>query len=276
MSDKNAASKWRQQFQIREDQKVSYRNFRPDSTPGLDGKEEALALLNKNIPKINDLQERLYAEGKQALLVVLQAMDTGGKDGTIRAVFGPLNPQGVHVSNFKAPCGRELAHDYLWRVHQAVPAKGMIGIFNRSHYEDVLIAKVRELAPKNVIKQRYRQINDFEAYLGENHVRIIKFHLCISKDEQRERLLSRLHTTEKNWKFSRGDLAERALWDDYENAYERVLKRCSPANAPWYVIPANKKWYRNAVVSQIILDTLRDMKPQFPAAEADLDQVVID
>lgn len=276
MSNENAARKWRRMFQIPENAQVSYSSFSPDSTPGLDSKEEALALLNKNTAKINDLQERLYAEGKQALLVVLQAMDTGGKDGTIRAVFGPLSPLGVRVTNFKAPCGRELTQDYLWRVHLAVPGKGEIGIFNRSHYEDVLIARVRELAPKDVIKQRYRQINDFETYLNENNIHIIKFHLCISKEEQRQRLLSRLQTSEKNWKFSQNDLAERALWNAYEDAYEQLLRHCSPAYAPWYVIPANKKWYRNAVVSQIVLETLQNMKPRFPAAAADLDQVIID
>lgn len=276
MSALYAPGAWRECFQIREKQNVSYSAFRPDSTPGLNSKEEAIALLAQNTQKINDLQERLYAENKQALLVVLQAMDTGGKDGTIRAVFGPLNPQGVQVTNFKAPCGKELTHDYLWRVHQAVPPKGVIGIFNRSHYEDVLIARVRKLATKPVITLRYRQINDFELYLSENQVRIIKFHLCISKDEQRERLLSRLQTSEKNWKFSRADLAERALWDDYQDAYEQALKRCSHSFAPWYVIPANKKWYRNAVVSQIVLDTLQDINPRFPAAEANLDHVVID
>jgi len=224
---------------------------------------------------MHKLQERLYAEGKQALLIILQALDTGGKDGAIRTIFGPLNPQGVQVTSFKVPSTLELAHDYLWRIHLHTPPKGMIGIFNRSHYEDVLVVKVHRLINEKVVKKRYAQINAFEDHLQENGVKILKFHLCISRDEQRQRLQERLDKPDKHWKFSRNDLAERARWDEYVEAYQAMLRNCSPASAPWYVIPANKKWYRNAVISQIVADILTKMDPQFPPAEEGLDQIVI-
>ncbi|MEM7041410.1 MAG: polyphosphate kinase 2 family protein [Pseudomonadota bacterium] len=230
----------------------------------------------EDIQAIAELQNRLYAEDRQALLIVLQATDTGGKDSTIRKVLGPINPQGVRVTSFKAPSKRELAHDYLWRIHQATPEKGMIGVFNRSHYEDVLIVRVHGLAPKDDVEQRYDQINDFERHLSDNHTTILKFFLHISKDEQRERLQARLDDPSKHWKFNPGDLKEREHWRDYEDAFEIALSRCSTRYAPWFVIPADRKWYRNAVIARIVRRTLEDMAPQYPTVDFDPKSIVID
>src|ERR1044071_5822984 len=221
----------------------------PAGTHGVD-KEAAAAQLEKNLKRLSVLQYLLYAEARRALLVVLQGIDAGGKDGTIRRVMSGLNPQGVSVVAFKAPDGEEKRHDYLWRVHKAVPEYGKIGIFNRSHYEDVLIVRVHNLVPKSVWSQRYDQINDFERMLGDNGVKIVKFLLYISKEEQAKRFRDRLQDKSKNWKFSPDDLKEREHWDDYIGAYNEVLRRCSTKDAPWYVIPANRKWFRNLAVSQ--------------------------
>jgi len=239
-------------------------------------RDEAERSTAVDIARIDELQDMLYAEGKHALLIVLQATDTGGKDSTVRKVFGPIDPLGVRVTSFKAPSSKELSHDYLWRVHQAVPPKGMIGIFNRSHYEDVLIGRVRELAPKKIINQRYDQINAFERHLVQNDVTILKFYLHISKKEQKERLQARLDDPTKHWKFNPGDLKERLLWDDYREAYEIALSRCSTPEAPWFVIPADRKWYRNAVISRIIRGTLEDLNLQYPKAAPGLDEIEID
>ncbi len=266
---------WEKFFRVTNSDEFDYAKFDPDATPGLSDREEAKAIQAVNTERMHDLQERLYAENKQALLIVLQALDTGGKDGAIRTIFGPLNPQGVQVTSFKVPSAQELAHDYLWRIHQHTPPKGMIGIFNRSHYEDVLVVKVHRLIDEKVVRKRYAQINAFEDHLQENGVKILKFHLCISRDEQRKRLQQRLDKPDKHWKFSRNDLAERARWDEYVEAYQAMLRNCSPASAPWYVIPANKKWYRNAIISQIVADTLAKMDPQFPPPEEGLDKIVI-
>jgi len=225
--------------------------------------------------ELYELQSRLYAEGRQSLLVVLQAMDAGGKDGTIKAVFRGLNPQGVVVTPFKVPTPIELAHDFLWRVHQRVPAKGQIGIFNRSHYEDVLVVRVNQLVPEKVWRARYNQINEFEQLLTESGTRVIKFFLHISKDEQKERLVDRLSSPDEQWKFSTGDLPVRERWDDYMKAYEDVFEQCSTDRAPWYVIPANRKWQRNYFVTRILIETLKDMNPQYPDPEPGLDKVVI-
>lgn len=239
-------------------------------------RDEAEASAVDDIAAIAELQNRLYAEGKRALLIVIQATDTGGKDSTIRKVLGPINPQGVRVTSFKAPTALELSHDFLWRIHQAVPAKGMIGVFNRSHYEDVLIVRVHGLAPKKTIEQRYDQINDFERHLSDNGVTVLKFFLHISKDEQKERLQARLDDPSKHWKFSPNDLEERKHWDDYQDAFEIALSRCSKHHAPWFVIPADRKWYRNAVIARIIRRTLEDVDPHYPEAEHDTNGVVID
>lgn len=214
--------------------------------------------------EIDTLQDRLYAEGSRSLLVILQGTDTSGKDGTIRSVFNATGPLGVSVHAFGPPTKLELEHDYLWRVHAVCPRRGTIGIFNRSHYEDVLIGKVRKFAPGTVIEQRYEQINFFEKMLVENGTTILKFMLHISKDEQKERLQARLDDPTKNWKFNPGDLEDREHWDDYQEAYETMLHRCSTPWAPWYVIPADRKWVRNASIANIVKATLEEMNPQYP------------
>jgi PPK2 family polyphosphate:nucleotide phosphotransferase len=225
--------------------------------------------------RISDLQARLYGEHRRSLLIVLQAMDTGGKDGTIKGVFAGVNPQGCQVWSFKAPSNEEADHDFLWRYHHKVPAKGMIHIFNRSHYEDVLIVRVKELVPESVWRPRYAAINQFEQALGASGVTVLKFFLHISKDEQKRRLERRLQDPDKRWKFSANDLKERAWWDDYQAAFEDAVNECSTPYAPWYVIPANKKWYRNLVVARTIADTLEAMDPRYPPAEKGLDKVEV-
>jgi PPK2 family polyphosphate:nucleotide phosphotransferase len=245
-----------------------------DTGPWTD-KESAEAALHEVRRQIKALQERLYAEHQQSLLVVLQATDTGGKDGTIKNVFGGLNPQGVRVQSFIQPSEDELDHDFLWRIHPHTPGKGVITVFNRSHYEDVLVVRVKKLAPESVWSSRYEAINDFEQLLARNHTTVIKFYLHISKDEQKERLQARLDDPEKIWKFRKGDLADRALWDDYRAAFEDAISNCSTGHAPWYVIPANRKWARNIAVAEIVADTLERINPQFPEPESDLDSITI-
>ncbi|MDH3402067.1 MAG: polyphosphate kinase 2 family protein [Acidobacteriota bacterium] len=240
------------------------------------GKREGRRLTGELNAELEALQELLWAEGWHKLLVVLQAMDTGGKDGTIRHVFDGTNPQGVKVASFKRPTAEELAHDYLWRVHRHAPGSGEIVIFNRSHYEDVLVVRVHELVPAATWSRRYDHINDFERRLADEGTTILKFFLHISKEEQRERLQARLAEPDKRWKFARGDLAERARWDDYRAAYEAVLSRTSTPWAPWYVVPADRKWYRNLVVSRVLVDTLKELDMRFPEAEVGLDDVVIE
>jgi PPK2 family polyphosphate:nucleotide phosphotransferase len=213
---------------------------------------------------IDKLQDRLYAERKRALLVVLQGIDTAGKDGTIRHVFKETGPLGVNVTAFRRPSEEELAHDFLWRAHVAAPRRGTIGIFNRSHYEDVVVARVRQLAPQNEIDKRYDQINAFEKILAENGTRILKFMLHISKGEQRERLQARLDRPESRWKFAPDDLEDRKLWDKFMAAYEQALDKCSTAWAPWHLIPADRKWARNAAIAAIVRETLEEMNPQYP------------
>ena len=225
--------------------------------------------------ELHDLQERLYAEGKQSLLIVLQAMDAGGKDSTIEHVMGAFNPQGVKVTPFKVPSEEEQAHDFLWRVHKATPRRGMIGIFNRSHYEDVLVVRVKDLVPKEVWQKRYDHINAFESLLADSGVTIVKFFLYISKEEQKERLLDRQQTPSKHWKFSPGDLKERERWDDYMAAFEDALTKCNTAYAPWYVIPANRKWYRNLVVSEILIHTLEKLDLRYPDPIPNIDSYTI-
>ncbi len=247
----------------------------PHGEPGLISKKRGQEELERELARIDELQEVFYADGRHALLVVLQAMDTGGKDGTVRKVFGTIDPLGIVATSFKKPTGQELAHDYLWRVHHAVPAKGMIGIFNRSHYEDVLIVRVHGWAAPDAIERRYGQINDFERHLTENGVTILKLFLHISKDEQRRRLQSRIDEPSKHWKFNLGDLDERKRWDDYQAAYEIALRRCSTPWAPWYVIPAEDKWYRNLLVAQLVRRTLERLDPRYPAAAPGLKKLVI-
>jgi PPK2 family polyphosphate:nucleotide phosphotransferase len=274
-SKRDDRDKWLRGFRVPAGGKFSLARVDADSTAGLDGKRRAREELAEIHKRLVALQEVLYAEGKHALLVIIQAMDTGGKDSTIRHVFGPLNPQGVRVTGFKVPTPEELAHDFLWRVHREVPRKGMIGIFNRSHYEDVLVVRVHGLVPPGQIRKRYGQINAFEKHLTENGVTLLKFCLHISKEEQKERLQSRLDRPDKHWKFNTGDLAERKLWGKYMRAYETALTRCSTPHAPWYVVPANRKWYRDVVIGRIVLRTLEGLDLQYPEAEPGLDKVVI-
>jgi PPK2 family polyphosphate:nucleotide phosphotransferase len=231
--------------------------------------------LNEQRDRIRRLQERLYAEHRQSLLIVLQAMDTGGKDGTIRGVFQGVNPQGCQVWAFKAPSSHELEQDFLWRYHAKTPPLGLITIFNRSHYEDVLIVRVKNIVSEDVWRHRYHMINEFEHMLTLNRTTILKFFLHISKDEQKRRLQSRLDDPSKHWKFSSADIRERAHWDHYMQAFEDCFHNCSTPHAPWYIVPANRKWYRNLVIARIIADTLDAMNPQFPPAEAGLAQVTI-
>ena len=230
------------------------------------GKEKAKDITAQLISRLDELQERLFANGNRAVLIILQGMDTSGKDGTIKSVMSGLNPQGCKVVAFKAPSSEELGHDFLWRVHQKAPSKGQIGIFNRSHYEDVLITRVHELVFDKIVKQRYNQIKEFEELLHENGTTILKFFLHISKDEQKARLEERIRNPEKRWKFNEGDLEERKLWKEYMDAFEDMMAATSTDHAPWYLVPANRKWYRNLVVADRVVEALEDMKLKTPPA----------
>ena len=234
-------------------------------------KKDGKARLKDCNKALFDLQELLYAEHKQKLLVVLQAIDTGGKDSTIRHVFGDVNPQGTKVTNFKVPTPNELAHDYLWRVHPHTPGSGEIAIFNRSHYEDVLVVRVHNLVPKSVWQKRYQHINEFERLLAEEGTTILKFFLNISKTEQAERFLARLDRPHKRWKFNPGDLKERDYWEDYKHAFEDMLTHTSTPWAPWYVIPSDRKWYRNLAVAEIVVQKLQSLNMKFPEEVEDID-----
>lgn len=254
--------------------RVDLQSIDAGATPGLSGPGEqeraaAETLHSRNVAALQGLQERLWAEGKRSILVVLQGMDTSGKDGVIRHVFGPLNPQGVGVVGFKQPTPPELAHDFLWRVHAHAPARGRIVVFNRSHYEDVLVVRVHGLVERDVWSGRYEEINGFERLLARSGATILKFFLHISREEQRERLQARVDDPAKRWKWSHGDLDERKRWGDYMVAYEEALSRCSTDHAPWYVVPADRKWYRNWVVSSIVRRALESMDPRPPETELD-------
>lgn len=246
-----------------------------DADGGYD-KESARSIMKDLNRRLEHLQERLYAHGTERLLVVLQATDTGGKDGTIRAVFEHANPQGVHVASFKRPTEEELAHDYLWRIHQHTPARGDITVFNRSHYEDVLVVRVHGLVEEERWKKRYAHIRNFEQLLADEGTAIVKFFLHISKDEQRERLQSRVDNPDKHWKFEFGDLKERERWDEYQAAFHDMLVETSTDTAPWYVIPADRKWYRNIVISQILVDALEGLAGDEFAPNPELDGLIIE
>jgi|DewCreStandDraft_2_1066082.scaffolds.fasta_scaffold02006_13 PPK2 family polyphosphate:nucleotide phosphotransferase len=264
-------------YRVQPDGRFELKRFDPDDTSAFEGGKqaalEALAVLNRRLEK---LQELLYAEGQHKVLVVLQAMDAGGKDGTIRVVFDGVNPSGVRVASFGVPTEQELACDYLWRVHQQVPRKGELVIFNRSHYEDVLVVRVKNLVPQHVWQKRYRHIREFERMLADEGTTILKFFLHISKDEQRQRLQERLDNPEKRWKFRMGDLEDRRLWDRYQEAYEAAIRETSTEYAPWYVIPANKNWYRNWLVSHILVETLEGLAMQYPQPETASEKIVIE
>jgi len=256
-------------YRIQPGQSVELSDWDTDDNGDLDrdGAEDRTDDLND---RLEELQELLYAEGKHKVLVVIQATDTGGKDGTIRHVFDKLNPQGVKVASFKRPTDDELAHDYLWRVHKQTPKSGEITIFNRSHYEDVLVVRVHDIVPEGRWSRRYDHINNFEQLLADEGTTIIKLFLHISKDEQRERLQARLDEPDKNWKFDSGDLKERERWDDYQEAFRVMLERTSTDDAPWFVIPADRKWFRNLVISEILVEALEGLDMAFPPAEDDL------
>lgn len=264
----------RQPLTVKPGTKIKLTDFDPDYNGDFD-KQSARKGLEMLRSRIAEWQEKLYAESKQSLLVVLQAMDTAGKDGTIKRVFEGVNPQGVKVANFRQPTPVELARDFLWRVHQQAPGKGYIGVFNRSHYEDVLVVRVNELVPKAQWQGRYEHINNFERLMADNGTRILKFYLHISKDEQRRRLQRRLDRADRHWKFDIGDIPVRERWDDYMLAYEDAMTKCNTEYAPWHIIPANRRWYRNLVIARKIAETLEEMNPQWPPAPPKLDDVVI-
>jgi PPK2 family polyphosphate:nucleotide phosphotransferase len=234
--------------------------------------EEMERKLEKATRRLGELQQVFNADGRHALLVVLQGRDASGKDGVVRTVFDACNPQGVRVNSFKAPSAMELAHDFLWRVHQVVPERGMVGIFNRSHYEDVLVVRVHELVPKDVWSKRYDQINEFERILSENGVVILKFFLHVSREEQRKRLIERIEDQTKNWKFKAGDLDERKLWDKYNAAYKEALKKCSTPWAPWYLVPADRNKARNYLIAKRIVATLDELGLEYPQPKTDLQE----
>lgn len=259
-------------YRVKPGTRFKHADFNPDDTGDFKDRKQAESLSEKNLEKLHDLQEVLYAQAEHAILIVLQAMDAGGKDGTIEHIFSGMNPQGCRVSSFKAPTPLEKSHDFLWRVHAQVPEKGMFVIFNRSHYESVLVERVRGLTPKHVWEKRYDHINHFEKLLADEGTTILKFYLCISKQEQAQRLQARLDDPKKHWKFNPADLEERRYWDDYMEAFEQVLDRCSTDHAPWYVIPSNKKWYRNYVISDILLRTIQKLDPKFPKPTFDPNQ----
>src|SRR5262245_44291422 len=252
-------------FKIEPGKKVKLKDYDPNYNAGLDREAGKTEFANLN-GELDVLQEELYAAGLHSVLMVLQGMDTSGKDGAIRNVLLNVNPQGCRVESFKVPTAEELAHDFLWRVHKVAPPKGILGVFNRSHYEDVLVVRVHKLAPEQVWKARYDQINNFERLLADNGTIILKFFLHISKDEQEQRLLAREQEVEKAWKLSAGDWRERTYWDDYQKAYEDALSRCSTDQAPWYVVPANRKWFRNLAISEALVMRLKEYRGEWRVA----------
>ena len=260
-------------YRVKPGAKLRLNQISTDEDGGL-SRDEAEDMLDDLLDEMDELQERLYAERERSLLVVLQAMDAGGKDSTIRNVFGPLNPQGVRVASFKVPTPKESRHDFLWRIHRKAPEAGMIRVFNRSHYESVLIEKVKELAPKEQIAGRYAHIRNFEALLEDAGTTVVKVMLNISKDYQLERFRRRLRRPDKHWKFNPGDLDDRALWVDYMKAFEKAMSETSTETAPWYIVPAETRWYRNLVVAQIVRDALAGIDPQYP--EPDFDPAAFD
>lgn len=262
-------------YRIKPNSRVKLSGYDPDETTGISDKDEAEDRLDKLRKRLSEQQQMLYARGEHALLVVLQALDAGGKDGTIRHIFTGINPQGCSVASFKVPTPLELAHDFLWRVHAKVPPLGMIGIFNRSHYESVLVERVHELVPEKTWRKRYAQINAFEELLAESGVVIRKFFLHISKDEQKKRIEERISDPAKNWKMNTDDLKERARWDEYQEAFEDALSKCSTDVAPWYVIPANRKWYRNVVITEALVQALEALHLSFPKGGFDPSTITV-
>jgi len=256
--------------------KLSDHDTNDDSLFTHGDKDDHGPYMDKLRDELKKLQNALYAESKHRVLVVIQAMDTGGKDGTVKSVFSKVDPQGIHVEPFKKPSEEELAHDFLWRVHQKVPRNGQIVVFNRSHYEDIIAVRVKNIYPKEVWKPRYQHVIDFERMLAEEGTTIIKLFLHISKDEQKERLQARLDSPAKHWKFNPDDLKDRARWDDFMEVYEDLIERTSTEHAPWYIIPADRKWYRNLVISRIMIDTLEGLDMKFPTSDWIAEDIHID
>jgi PPK2 family polyphosphate:nucleotide phosphotransferase len=273
----NTTMKFHSKLVVPPHEKVRLKDYDPAETYGYEKGHESdqrdEKLMQKTIQRLDELQYTLYAEGKRSLLIILQGMDTAGKDGTIRHVMSGASPQSCKVASFKVPSSHEQAHDFLWRIHEAVPEKGNIGIFNRSHYEDVLVVRVHKLVPKSVWSQRYDEISRFEKYLTENGTTILKFFLHIGKDEQKKRIEDRIANPAKHWKLSPADLKEREFWDNYTEAYEDAISQCSTKYAPWFIIPANHKWFRNLAVSKIVVEALEKMDPQYPTPEVDIDRL---
>ena len=265
----------KQALTVRPGESIRLADFDPAFRDSID-RDEADKQSRANVEAISPLAERLYAENRRALLVILQGMDASGKDGTIRAVMHGVNPQSCQVVPFKTPTENELERDFLWRIHNQIPSRGNIGLFNRSHYEDVLIVRVKKLVPEPEWRTRFDHINSFEKLLTDSYITIVKIFLHISKDEQRRRLQKRVDNPDKRWKFRLGDLEDRRLWDEYQHAYEEAMTRCNTAYAPWYIVPADKKWYRNLVVSRLVREALEKMGPQFPPALGNVEGLVVE
>ena len=270
-----------EKYRFSGDKKFDIHTFDTSDTGSFESKKEAKAEIKKDKHLMESYQEKLYAQGKEGVLIIFQSMDAAGKDGAIKQVFSGLNPQGVDVSNFKVPSAEESSHDYLWRVMQELPPRGRIGIFNRSHYESVLVEKVHKLyleqqlpsrGDGDIIGRRYKQIRDFESYLWENGITVIKFFLHISKEEQKKQLLQRIDDESKHWKFSHSDIVEREYWDAYQDAYETAINATSTANCPWYVIPSDKKWYARYLVSKIVLEHFKTIDPHRPTLPEEAEQ----
>jgi PPK2 family polyphosphate:nucleotide phosphotransferase len=273
--DRRRPTSLRERLRVEPGSRVRLADVDPNETHGR-SKAHADEELARGLERLTSLQDRLWAEAKHPILIVLQGIDAAGKDGTVRHVMTAFNPMGCLVTSWKAPTPVELAHDYLWRIHQRTPARGEISIFNRSHYEDVLVVRVHDLVPKAVWSKRYDQINAFEELLTSSGTTILKFFLWIDKDEQKQRFQARLDDPDKRWKFRLRDLEERKLWDAYVEADEAMLERCSTDAAPWYVIPANRKWFRNLAVADIVAETLEELNPQYPPSPDDLTGVVVE
>lgn len=264
---------YRKRFRVKPGSKFRLSDHDPGFTDKYESEEEAKAELDHYQRRLRELQDRLYVGQTHSLLIVLQALDTGGKDGTINHVLGAMNPQGCRVAHFREPSAEEAAHDFLWRAHKAAPQRGEVVIFNRSHYEDVLVVRVRDSVPKAVWSQRYKRINGFEKELAENGTLVLKFFLHISKPEQLRRLKARIDDPAKHWKLNEGDYADREHWDDYMDAYQDALRKCSSADAPWYVIPADHKWFRNLAVARIVVEHMDGLKLDYPKPSVDLKKI---
>ncbi|MGO8759934.1 MAG: polyphosphate kinase 2 family protein [Terracidiphilus sp.] len=262
-----------QRFRVAPGSKLKLKEIDPAFKDGHESHESAAEEVARYQRKLRELQDLLYAERTHSLLICLQALDTGGKDGAINHVLGAMNPQGCRVAAFKQPSAEELAHDFLWRAHKAAPARGEVVIFNRSHYEDVLVVRVHNLVPKEIWSRRYDLINDFEKSLAAHNTHVLKFYLHISKDEQLARFKERLDDPSKHWKISEADYKERSFWNDYVAAYEEALSRCSTEHAPWFVIPSNHKWFRNLAIASIVVEYLEGLKMKYPRPSVDIEQI---